>query len=148
MKQIWIKINNLRQRATPSLSGAAKGFASQGIHDFDDTIHQDGYKWYQIENHYWVAAVQDAVVEIETTVPQPVAKDTTKNQVFIDAALTGLRIRIDPNTNATILGNCVANSYYDVFKSEKGAYYTWYKLAEKAWIAAVDGVNYIPSKGI
>ena len=53
--QIEVKIDNLRVRTSPSLSGQFMGFANIGLYDFYETTEADGYVWYKIADNQWIA---------------------------------------------------------------------------------------------
>lgn len=53
--QIEVIVDNLRVRTSPSLNGAILGLAKKGYYNILDITNADGYTWYRIADHQWVA---------------------------------------------------------------------------------------------
>lgn len=67
------------------------------------------------------------------TMPQPEKRNELTNQLQV--LVEQLRVRTEPNTNAAILGFAVEDAIYNHLETKVSGGYTWYKLANKAWIA-------------
>lgn len=142
--QVEVTEENLRVRVQPSLSADIKGICAKGFFNVKDTSVADGYKWYKIGDEDWIAGVEGTTVfhaKKDYEEPKPVDRDETVNQLQVD--ITGLRIRVEPNTTCKIMGS-LEKGIYNVVEVEKKADYTWYKLGENAYAAGVEGVTYLP----
>ena len=54
--QIEVKVDNLRVRSTPGLSGKIIGMANIGFYNYFETKADiDGYGWYRISDNNWIA---------------------------------------------------------------------------------------------
>ena len=53
--QLEVKVDNLRIRNNPSLSGEILGMAKKGIYNILDIANGEGYTWYKIADSQWVA---------------------------------------------------------------------------------------------
>ncbi len=66
-----------------------------------------------------------------------VERDEYRNQ--IEVKVEKLRVRTDPNTNATVIGfaNIGFYNYSDTYRKDQDDY-IWYKIADNNWIASSD----------
>ena len=53
--QIKVLVDNLNVRIEASLSAASIGYANVGYYDIYEIYNYDGYTWYRIAEHQWVA---------------------------------------------------------------------------------------------
>lgn len=49
--------------------------------------------------------------------------------------VSGLNIRSNPNTKATLMGQANAPAKYDVYEITQNEGYIWYRIAKNMWIA-------------
>ncbi len=71
--------------------------------------------------------------EDDPKVTDPVAKDTTKDQIKLTSST--LRVRIDGTLKAKVIGFCKKDAYYNFIETKKADGYTWYKIADNQWCA-------------
>ena len=64
MKQIDIKISDLRIRELPTTQSKIYGFVSKGVHAYSEYVDKSDYRWYHIAEG-WVAGIKDSVVELK-----------------------------------------------------------------------------------
>ena len=145
--QVYIGINDLRIRSLPSTKGESLGFCEKDVYyDVYETSKDAYYTWYRIGTNAWCAGV-NGVTYHDTSVweePQPVDVDATKNQVYVGEV--SLNIRKSYSTLSEKMGVCKKHSNYNVLSEHKDSSYTWYKIGDNAWIAAVDSeVIYYPA---
>ena len=81
---------------------------------------------------------QDTVI----IVPEPVAKNSSVDQIFINNTVGIVRIRKEPSTNSEIVGSCVNKAYYNVYEKKAGSPYTWYRIGTDAWVAGIEEVEF------
>lgn len=72
----------------------------------------------------------------------PVARDITKDQVICHT--DGLRVRTSPSLNGVKIGHILKDKYYNSFGTTKADGYTWYKLADKQWVAGIKELELLP----
>lgn len=53
--QIEVKVDKLRVRTQPTLSGDILGYAKEGFYNFYEKVENDDYTWYRIAENQWVA---------------------------------------------------------------------------------------------
>lgn len=85
---------------------------------------------------------------VKTYIPttEPVERDYTKDQ--LEVIKNKLRIRTEPSLKADILDFTKLGIYNDLETREADGY-VWHKIAEKNWIAQVDGyVKLLPSLNV
>lgn len=73
------------------------------------------------------------VPEKTISVTSVVTRDKTKNQLKVLA--DELRVRTGASTNASIVGVAKKNCIYNYFETKKDSKYTWYRIADKQWVA-------------
>ena len=62
-----------------------------------------------------------------------VAKDTTKDQVFVK--ISGLRVRDNASVKANKVGHVIKGDYYNYYEKASDNEYDWYRIGENQWIA-------------
>ena len=67
------------------------------------------------------------------TVTPTVDRDEYKDQLKV--VTTQLRVRKDHNTNADIIGTAKKDGIYNYYETYKDDKYTWYRIADKQWVA-------------
>ena len=97
----------------------------------------DGYDWAHIGEYY--IALGEGLSEYIPAKVKTTSKDEKKNQIYVPTE--NLRIRAEHSTSSEQVGWCEIGDY-DVLEISKQEDYTWYRLAENAWCAGVDGVEY------
>lgn len=95
------------------------------------------------EESKWCGGEPDYVLVSPMSIT-PVAKDTTKNQIYV--GVTGLRVRTEPSTNGQMRG-VASIGYYNIDEVVKGGAFedgdTWFKIGD-LYVASVNGVKYYP----
>jgi len=82
------------------------------------------------------------IVKYYTPTTKPVERDETRDQ--LEVIKNKLRIRTEPSLEADILDFAKLGIYNDLETRENDGY-VWHKIADKNWIAQVDGyVNLLP----
>lgn len=69
----------------------------------------------------------------EIQVVSTVKRDEFKDQLKVLA--DELRVRTGASTNASIVGVAKKNCIYNYFETKKDSKYTWYRIADKQWVA-------------
>ncbi len=129
--QVYIGDISLRIRNVPG--GTQMGLcipeSYYNVYDFD--FNKQGYTWYKIGDDSWIAGV-DEVEYIQPHFwiePIPVEEDVNKDQIFVGSVL--LNIRSLPSSDGEKMGQCVPNSFYDVYATKENGY-TWYSLGTES----------------
>ena len=69
----------------------------------------------------------------------PLERDVTRDQV--EVTISNLNVRTEPNVKAHRQGYA-AKGVYNVLETSRGIGYTWYRIDDGLWVAAVEGVIY------
>lgn len=70
------------------------------------------------------------------SVTETVKKDEFKNQLKVN--VNNLNVRLNPSTDAPIIGLAKYNGIYNYYESKLLGDYTWYKIADNEWLANKD----------
>lgn len=137
--QVLVTGTDLRVRKSPE--GEIVGYAEEGYYNFTSEVEAGDYIWVQVGD-YWIAGNTD-VSEIIKASFIPVEKNPNVDQVEVIS--DDLRIRIEPSTNAKILGYTPVG-FYDVEDTSSQSDYVWIKVCGN-WIACTDDVIFHAAKG-
>lgn len=147
-----VYINNkqgvVRIRKEPSMSGTVMGYVENLVYyNVLDVTTSCGYKWYHLGPDSYTAGIPEVEyypAEEPTPVwvePTPVDRNTKVNQIQVTRS--EINIRKGPSTDDEIMGTCKNNVYYNVLSEDEGSGYTWYKIGDEAFVANVNGINYL-----
>jgi len=145
-KQIYINsaTAKINIRKEPSTKAEVMGVCRNKVYYNVISIKKtSAYTWYNIGEDSWVAGVDEVEYKEPSKLPQPVPEDTNKDQLYVGDVL--LNIRSEASTNAEKIGVCEKESNYNVLEVNEKSDYTWYKLAEGAWVAGINDVYYYPA---
>lgn len=134
--QIQVLVSDLNVRTGAGTSYKSLGAAKKGYYNYTETKSANGYIWYKIGESNWIAAnsswtkLHEATPE--PTMPSPVKRDESKNQLQI--VIPNLRVRTGAGDKKTALG-LAKKGYYNYTDVKKADGYAWYKIGESNWIA-------------
>lgn len=135
------EINIRKEPSTKSdIMGTVKNNSYYNVISVED---KSDYTWYNIGEDSWVANVSGIEYLEVSILPTPVPENKNKDQLYVGDV--SLSIRNMPSTSGTRIGFCEKESNYNVLEVNDKSDYTWYKLAEGAWVAGVDEVTYYPA---
>ena len=158
--QVSVIAEMINVRKSPSLSGEpyTGTFCPLGIFNVLDKHDADGYTWYKLEEDNWIAGIKGSVTYYEHeeefpsdedsedmsdwVKPEPVSKNDTVDQIYINNNSGSVRIRKGPSTSEEAMGSCVNKVYYNVINTSKESDYTWYKIGNDAWVAGIKEVEF------
>ena len=80
------------------------------------------------------------VVKYYTPITTPVKRDETKDQLKTNKLLN---VRSGAGTNQGIIGQVDAGNIYNFYETKVNGEYTWYKIAEKQWLAQDKAGTYL-----
>lgn len=136
--QLLVECDDLNIREQPTTSSKSLGFAPKGFYNVSETTG-DEILWCKVEDYYLANVDGTQLVEASFV---PVERDESRDQA--EVTINDLRIRYEPSTSSRILGYA-PEGFYNIEETHAGDDYVWFKVCE-AWIACVDGVNYLPSE--
>ena len=145
-----IFINNskgkIRIRKIPSLSGEVMDYVDNLVYYNVLDVASTDMTWYHIGADAYVAGIVEveyipAEKPVPWVEPVPVDRDTTKNQIKVTK--DAINIRKEPTTKSDAMGTCKNNSYYNVLETKETSSYTWYKIGDEAYVANVNGIEYL-----
>ena len=138
--QLHVIRDDLRIREEPSLEARTAGFALKGHYDVDG-IEETDMKWARTGRYYMSCDTDSAEYLAASFVPSE--RDTSISQVKVE--IDDLRIRESPSLKAEVIGWCPPG-VYDVDDLAESDGLKWLGVCG-AWIALVDGVEYLPGEG-
>lgn len=139
--QVEVLVPNLRARTSPTTESKINiiGLCPMGIYNVVSSL--DG--WFKLGDNCYIANLEGAdkyYPAIEWEQPVPVKRDKYVDQVQVN--ISNLRIRYEATTESRMMA-LAATGIYNVLAIEENEY-TWYKIGNHAYIAQVDGVEYLP----
>ena len=100
-----------------------------------ETVSNSNKRWGMSGAYTFLGFIYNPSVK-DISIPSPVAKDTSKNQVRVVKAT--LRVRTYPTTNGDVIG-LAKTGYYNYTDTANANGYIWYKIGDFQWVAGVSG---------
>lgn len=142
--QVKISVAGVNIRKEPSTNADIMGVAQNNVYyNVIEVSKKSDFDWYHLGEDSWIAGVSGVEYLEVSVLPVPVDEDKNKDQLYIPDV--SLSIRSTSSTSGQRLGFCEKNSNYNVLAVEEKSDYTWYKLAEGAWVAGIEDVIYYPA---